>query len=299
MGARSLSTIEVRQFAPRSIRLVSRDNPYPFKLSQALPKVCKSALWQESRGPLGAAETDGLRNRTFVSAGREGVFAPTFPNEVLCTTGLLAEARIARAAGFSTVVGAGDRDRTAALVERSVKRANCLVSFGIAGGLAPELRTGDVVISTEVLSEGGRWQAEARFARRVAGLAAEIGAAEGPVLGTSRIMANTDEKHRSWVETGALAVDLESDVVARIATAAGIPFVVVRTIADPAHRGLPPAALIPLAEDGTPQLARVLLSVLRRPRQIAALFGLARETRAALAALVLPAHALYGLVAAA
>jgi hypothetical protein len=55
---------------------------------------------------------------------------------------------------------------------------------------------------------------------------------------------------------------------------------------------LPPAALIPLAEDGTPAFARVFQEVLRRPRQIAALFGLARETRQALIALAGPARAL-------
>jgi adenosylhomocysteine nucleosidase len=215
----------------------------------------------------------------------------------LCVCGLAAEARIARAAGFSTVIGAGDRDRTIALVENAVSRVNCLVSFGIAGALTPELRAGDVVMSTEVVSESGRWRAEASFRARVGGLAAEIGAIEGPVLGASRIVAGMAEKRRTWVETGALAVDLESDVVARIAASAGIPFVVVRTIADTAHRELPPAALIPLAGDGTPNLARVLACVMRRPRQLAALFGLARETRAALAALVLPARALHGLVA--
>lgn len=221
-----------------------------------------------------------------------------FPKKILCTTGLLAEARIARAAGFSTVVGGGDRNRTAALVKTAIRDAHCLVSFGIAGGLAPHLRAGDVVISTEVLSGDNRWHAEASFQRRIAGLAADIGAAEGPVLGCARIMASTEEKRRTWIETGAVAVDLESDVVARAAESAGLPFLVVRTIADTAYRALPPAALIPLAKNGTPNLTRVLASVARRPLQVTALFGLARETRAALAALVLPARALYGLVAA-
>lgn len=216
---------------------------------------------------------------------------------LLCTTGLAAEARIARAAGFAAVVGGGDRERTAALVEEAVRGAHCLVSFGIAGGLAPFLRAGDAVISTEVLSDDERWRADEAFVSRVAALAAEIGGVEGPVLGTSQIMAGTDEKRRTWLATGALAVDLESDVVARIAGLAGIPFVVVRTIADTAYRALPPAALIPLAEDGTPNLAQVLGSVLREPRQVRALLGLARETRAALDALVLPARALRGLFA--
>ena len=216
---------------------------------------------------------------------------------VLCTSGLAAEARIARAAGFSVVIGAGDRERTAALVKDAVQQANCLMSFGIAGALAPHLRPGDVVISAEVVSDGCRWTAAEPFYSRVAALARQIGAFEGAVLGASAILATEAEKSRAWRDTGALAVDLESDVVARIASQAGIPFLVARTIADTACRELPPAALIPLSEAGTPNLARVLGSVLRRPRQIATLIRLSRETRMALSALAGPAHALRGLAA--
>jgi adenosylhomocysteine nucleosidase len=215
---------------------------------------------------------------------------------VLCTSGLAAEAKIARAAGFPVLIGAGDREQTAALVEGAVNGANCLVSFGIAGGLAPNLRAGDVVISTEVISDGVRWQADAQFRARVADLASGIAARQGLVMGAPAILAGEAEKRRAWHETGAIAVDLESDVVARIASQAGIPFLVARTIADTVYRELPRAALIPLSDAGTPNLARVLCSVIRRPRQIGTLMRLARETRTALIALAGPAHALRGLV---
>jgi|SRR5215469_7974962 len=217
---------------------------------------------------------------------------------VLCTSGLAAEAKIARAAGFAAVIGAGDRDRTAALVGSAVGNANCLMSFGIAGALAPGLVAGDVVISAEVISADGCWRAEDRFCTRVVDLARKIGALQGPVLGAPEILASEAEKNRAWRETGAIAVDLESDVVARIASQAGIPFLVARTIADNAFRELPPAALIPLSRTGTPNLARVLGSVLRRPRQIVTLIRLALETRTALLALAGPAYALRGLVTA-
>jgi hypothetical protein len=72
---------------------------------------------------------------------------------------------------------------------------------------------------------------------------------------------------------------------------------VARTIADTVYQGLPPAALIPLTEAGTPNLARVLGSILRRPRQIGRLIGVAWGTRTALSALAEPARALRGLVA--
>jgi adenosylhomocysteine nucleosidase len=211
---------------------------------------------------------------------------------VLCTSGLAAEARVARAAGFQVIVGAGDPRRTESLVEDAAQDAKCLVSFGVAGGLAPHLKPGDVILSAEVIGDDRRWRPTDGFRSSVAKLADQIGAVDGSVLGSRDILATEDGKARAWRETGALAVDLESAIVARAAEAAGIPFLVLRTIADPLRRELPPAALIPLAEDGTPAFSRVVAEVLRRPRQIAALFGLARETRQALTALSGPARAL-------
>ena len=211
---------------------------------------------------------------------------------VLCACGLAAEARIARAAGFQVVVGAGNPQRTASLIAAAAPGATCLVSFGIAGGLAPHLSPGDVILSTEIISDDRRWRPDPHFEGDMADLARRIGATAGPVLGASGILATAADKRRAWQETGALAVDLESAIVACAAEAAGIPFVVLRSIADPARRALPPAALIPLAADGAPALRRVFAEVMRRPQQIAALFGLARDTSRALTALAGPARAL-------
>jgi len=218
---------------------------------------------------------------------------------VLCTSGLAVEAKIARAAGFSVVVGAGDRERTKALVETAAARTKCLVSFGIAGGLAPGLKAGTVVVSGDVVSERQRWSVDALYRHRLSEFARDIGAIEGPVFGATSILATQSEKRRAWTATGALAVDLESEIVARAAARFGIPFLVLRTVADTARRDLPPASLIPLAVDGTPNCSRVVAAVLRRPSQLAGLIGLAHETRRALSALVGPARALSVLVGAA
>ena len=113
---------------------------------------------------------------------------------VLCTSGLAAEANIARAAGFPVVIGAGDRERTAALVENAAQHANCLMSFGIAGALAPHLRPGDVVISAEVVSADHRWTAAGPFQARVAALAQEIGAFEARCSGRARSLQQRTQK---------------------------------------------------------------------------------------------------------
>jgi len=216
----------------------------------------------------------------------------------MCTSGLAAEAKIARAAGFSVVVGAGDRDRTAALVERAAEHADWLVSFGIAGGLAPGLSAGTVIVSGEVISAEREWTVEAPYRDKVSAFARAIGAVEGAVFGAGSILATPTAKSCAWAATRALAVDLESDIVARTAASRGTPFIVVRTVADTAWRNLPPAALIPLAADGRPDFMRVFVDVLKRPLQIGEMIALAQETRRALAALIGPARALRGMLGA-
>ncbi len=217
---------------------------------------------------------------------------------LICVSGLAVEARIARRAGFSTVVGAGDRQRTAALVAAATAGADFLVSFGISGALSPELRPGDLILSAEIVSADGSWHGEPAWHRRLAALAQSIGAASAPVLGADDCPRDPPDKERAQRRFGALAVDLESDIVARAAAEAGIPFAALRAIADPVERDLPPAALVPLAADGRPDLGRVFASVLRRPRQLAALFRLGQETRRALRALARAAPVLHSLASA-
>ena len=198
---------------------------------------------------------------------------------VLCTTGLEAEAKIARRAGLPAVVGAGDHRRTVAVVEEAAAQAE-------------SLKPGDIILSTAVIDDDRTWLSSASLRPQISDLARQLGAFEGAVLGAQIVVATKADKQRAWRQTGAIAVDLESVVVARAAAALGIPFVVLRAIADPASRELPPAALLPLKGDGKPAIGQVLASVMRRPQQLPTLFGVAREARQALAALVGPARAL-------
>jgi adenosylhomocysteine nucleosidase len=100
-----------------------------------------------------------------------------------------------------------------------------------------------------------------------------------------RIAATAQEKAALAARTGAIAIDLESGSVARVAAEAGIPFIALRAICDPADRDLPPAALLALDAYGHARPLAVLWSVLRHPRQIPALMVTAREAKIALEAL--------------
>ena len=60
----------------------------------------------------------------------------------------------------------------------------------------------------------------------------------------------------------------ESHIAARIAAAYRIPFAACRAVIDPVHSELPPAAVIGLRHDGTPDVLAVFRSVVRQPSQL-------------------------------
>jgi adenosylhomocysteine nucleosidase len=208
---------------------------------------------------------------------------------VAAVTGLAAEARIARRAGLAAAASGGDAARTRAVTARLIADgATALVSFGICGGLDPALQPGCLLLPEAVRDEAGkRWAAErAWHARIAAALAARgIAARQGDLLGADAIVASPERKAVLRRESGAIAADLESHHVARAAVESGLPFLVLRAVADPAERALPPAALIELDADGRPALAAVLLSLACHPAQLPALLRVAIDTRRALQAL--------------
>jgi hypothetical protein len=100
------------------------------------------------------------------------------------------------------------------------------------------------------------------------------------------ILSGTSAKTACYQATGAAAVDMESHIVARVAVRHGIPFAVLRTIADRAGSELPQAAAIALTDDGRVNYRAVCASVLRKPGQIPALIRTGGEANAAFAALL-------------
>jgi adenosylhomocysteine nucleosidase len=209
--------------------------------------------------------------------------------QTAAVTGLAAEARIARRIGWHAAAGGGDTESTRrALAQLIGEGARALISFGICGGLDPAFGPGALILPPAVASEDGRHHrvdAALRGGLASALARAGIAAAGGDILGAGRAADTPSRKAALHRESGAIAIDLESHLVADAAARADIPFAVLRAIADPAERALPPAALIGLNAAGRPALGRVLLSLASQPGQLPALLQVARDTRRALAAL--------------
>ena len=200
---------------------------------------------------------------------------------VVAVTGLRAEARIARRAGLSIVCAGGVPARTAAALNAAIDNGvTGLVSFGMCGGLAPSFQPGTLVCARAVIApDGTRYPVDEAWHARTPALAETV---EGDVFGSNGIVGTAAEKATIHRRTGAIAVDLESAVVAEAAARTRLPFIVIRAIADPAERDLPSAAHIALTPDGSPDIGGIVASVLREPSQLIELVRLARDARLAL-----------------
>ena len=195
-------------------------------------------------------------------------------------TGLAAEARIARHLGVTRTAGATPAGSVSASKRLIIDGARALLSFGLAGGLDPALRSGMLVIPRKVLAAGEQFTPDPAMIDVLGGPTIEL------ALGGTEIVPDADAKRCLWEQTDASAVDLESGAVARVAREHGLPFAVLRAVCDPAERNLPPAALLALDRRGSIRLLTMLASVAAKPSQIPELMALARDAAAARRALI-------------
>jgi adenosylhomocysteine nucleosidase len=203
--------------------------------------------------------------------------------------GLRAETRSLRGQDVHIGYGGGSSERARSEAARLVAQgAAALVSFGLAGGLAPQLRPGDLLLPESVRTAGtDSWSVDPIWRERVrARLAARgLKPRAGTLLGSERIVATPADKRALFEATGAEAVDMESHEVAAVASAAGLPFLVVRALADPHDRVIPQVAREALRPDGRVRLQATFGGLIRQPGELMALLRLAHQSARGLASL--------------
>jgi adenosylhomocysteine nucleosidase len=206
--------------------------------------------------------------------------------DVLIVSGLKREAAILAGPGRTTLCGDASILR-ARLAEAASLKPSLVVSWGLCGGLDPRLRPGDLILGAEVVSDQGAVRTDqavtALLAKRLAGVGAHViverlAASHAPVLTAA---AKADLRRA----TGAAGVDMESLIAGRYALEQRSPFVIVRAVADPAERDLPPLVLKAVDSGGGIDALAVIRELIRSPRELAGLRAAARDSGAAFEAL--------------
>ena len=214
-------------------------------------------------------------------------------------TALAAEARTLRPAFASgadpaaanavhiAVAGIGAAAAGKAAVVAMQGGADALVSWGFAGGLAPRLSCGTLVVAERIVCANGRvfatddeWRA-ALFgcisARQIACCA--------PLLSVSAVLADAACKAQQFQNSGAVAVDMESAAVAQVARDWHVPFVAVRAVVDTASDRLPRSIADAIDGAGKLRWGRLCTALARAPRDVPSLLGLGSRYRIARRAL--------------
>src|SRR5262245_1186111 len=148
-----------------------------------------------------------------------------------------------------------------------------VISFGVAGGLDPSLRSGDIVVATEVMAGDARWLAGLSLSeQQIASIAlGRRRVVRGGLAGVEEVVVAQSCKAALRSETGAAAVDMESHIAAAYAAENGVPFAALRVIADPATRTLPVLARNAIKPNGEIDLRKILRSLARNPKTLRAL----------------------------
>jgi adenosylhomocysteine nucleosidase len=162
-----------------------------------------------------------------------------------------------------------------------------LMSFGIAGGLDPALDAGALVVADGVvLPDGSRLETDVGWRHRLLeDLGPVIFPVSGDLVGSDGAVLDERQKKELREKSGAVAVDMESHAVARVAAECAVPFLVVRAVSDISRHGIPAWVPGTIRPDGRPGWSAVASGMLAHPGDLPTLLRLRSTSRKAMATL--------------
>lgn len=179
----------------------------------------------------------------------------------------------------------GTGPRRADLTARTLleKGATALLSWGSAGGLAPKLSPGSLILpKTVIASDHSFYHVDAAWHEGLCNrLKGHVTFHTEPMVESTTVVCSTAEKVILFRETGAIGVDMESAAVAAVAQEAGLPFMVVRAVADSADTTIPYSTLNAVDEFGRLSFLKLMRGLAGHPTELFALVRIGRGYRAA------------------
>jgi adenosylhomocysteine nucleosidase len=179
--------------------------------------------------------------------------------------------------------GAGPDNAKLAAEQLIAHGAQQLISWGCAAALKPELKPGDLVLATQlidadlaVIKIDANW---INFNQQK--LQQHLIIQSGEIAESKTLVTSSTEKKQLQVKTGAIAVDMESIAVAKVAEQHQLPFLAIRAIADPANMDLPKAISAALNNQGDIELGKLLQFLAMHPSELPGLIKLGLHFHAA------------------
>jgi adenosylhomocysteine nucleosidase len=166
----------------------------------------------------------------------------------------------------------------------STKSPKFVLTCGFAGGLNPDLKLGEVVFElTDRRGELHEPQTEKKVrdsqSSSLREKLAAAGAKPAKFFCTDRIATTTAEKKKLHIETGADAVEMESEAIHIVCRERGIPCATVRVISDIASEDLPLDFNRLYKPDWSLDYSKLAWAIAKSPGKIGALMRLQKRCR--------------------
>jgi len=176
------------------------------------------------------------------------------------------------------LTGVGCKGSRAVLASLLKERPDLCISSGLAGGLRPELKTGEIVVAREVLLVNGGQKFTSR--PLLVDLAEETGAKPVRTFLTNAQVVCEAKSKRSMAVFGDV-VEMESFHVLKSARDVQVPAVSVRAISDTVDENLPFDFGRAIRSDGRISYGPLLLQVAVHPRRLPAMISFAKKSEKA------------------
>ena len=182
------------------------------------------------------------------------------------------------------VAGAGPEPARAAAAKLVDREVDGLVSWGCAAGLARHLAPGHLVMAEHVVGENGRQHfTDTHWRERLSSrLSPEVTRHVAPIRESRDVVSTRRDKAHLHHISGHVALDMESAAIGCVAQDQGLPFLVVRAIADHADMDFPRAVTRALNPRGDVRMTTLLGQLALHPAELGALMALGRAFGAAM-----------------
>lgn len=198
---------------------------------------------------------------------------------VIAVSGLDFEARIASGPGVVALCSSDQHQLDRAISAEILRGCRGIISFGVAGGLCPNLAPGACVVARSIVTQTKRFATDGAWSRHL--LWSIPGAVHADIAGGHALISDPAIKLALGDATNTVAVDMESSLSAAAAVRHNVPFAAVRVLADPSRRALPHVAQVAVLADGRLDFQAIMRSLATRPRQWGDLARTAFDTRKA------------------
>jgi adenosylhomocysteine nucleosidase len=185
---------------------------------------------------------------------------------------------------IAIICGMGEDNARIAVQQLLEKNVTALVSWGTAGALTEKIYSGDLVLANSVTTRSGEnYTFDTDWNKRVANelCNTSLKIHHGMIAHTEQVLKAHASKVSLQTATHAIAVDMESIAIARIAHKENLPCLAVRAIVDEASQSIPEAIINSTDMFGRPALFSLLGSIISKPNLISDLIHLSKGMKAA------------------